>query len=452
MKYILEGKTNLLIHGGAGTGKSTYIKELVTHIENFVVVAPTGTAALNLGEVVGASTIHSLFGFKLGLLGSDTSWAQKISSQRREKLALIETLVIDEISMVNADIMDAIDLSLQVSKKNKRPFGGVRLIMVGDLFQLPPVLNHNDKDLMEYVKLTYGSYWFFKAKVWNACDFETLILQETFRQTDREFIDVLNRLRRGIPRTEDIDWLNKRLITDQKIAEQSIRIVGTNREAAEVNASKLHDIDEEPKHFVGNWEEVTALSEEEIARFKKETPVDEKLALKIGAQVMFVKNDDQNTDGHKRRWVNGSMGIVTGFSSYGVFVRIGKEAPIIVGRSKWEFVKHEIEEEFVEQTGRTRQVLRPVTCLTYEQLPLDLGWAITTHKSQGKTYESAVISIGPMSKYPGHSYVALSRVSKPEGLHLTKRVSKTDFPSDDEVAGFLTGQPRILSSELGRQG
>ena len=447
LRDILDSDSNVLLHGGAGTGKSTRIRELVTHIDNVVVVAPTGTAALNLGEEVGASTVHSLFGFKTGLLGSDTSWIQSMSSIRKQKLALIETLIIDEISMVNADVMDAIDLTLQAAKKSSRPFGGVRLIMVGDLFQLPPVLSNRDKELLDYVKRTYGSFWFFQAKVWNATDFKLVVLGKTFRQTDDEFINRLKRLRLGAPSPQDIVWLNSRVVSDLKNSESAIRIVGTNDEVAKVNALKLEEIDEEPKYFEGKWEEIEPLTQEEIAGFKRETPVNEKLCLKVGAQVMFLKNDDQNTEGQNRRWANGTMGIVTSFSSHGVFVRIGEKPPIIVGVSKWEFVKHEIVEEFDEETGRTRQMLRPITCLTYEQLPIDLGWAITTHKSQGKTYASAVISIGSMSKFPGHSYVALSRVSDPKGLHLTSRVSQKDFPRDNEVYGFLMSQSKKKVSE-----
>jgi hypothetical protein len=448
VKYILASQKNLLLHGGAGTGKSAKIKELVTHLDNVVVVAPTGTAALNLGEDVAASTIHSLFGFKLGLLGSDTSWVQSMSSQRRQKLSLIETLVIDEISMVNADVMDAINFSLQAAKKNQRPFGGARLIMVGDLYQLPPVLSNKDRELADYVKRTYGTFWFFNAKVWNSSDFDILELDKYYRQTG-EFLEILKRLRKGDTLPQDIGTLNSRVISDVESTEHSIRIVGTNNEVAEVNTAKLREIDEEPRYFIGQWEVIKPLPELETARFKREVPVEEKLALKIGAQIMFVKNDDQNTEtSNTPRWVNGSAGIVTGFSSHGVFVRIGDKPPILVGVSKWEFVKHEIEEEYVEQTGRFREVLRPITCLTYEQLPLVLGWAITTHKSQGKTYDSAVISIGQMSKYPGHSYVALSRVRTRKGLHLTGKVSTRDFPRDSEVHGFLQTRSAIKESEL----
>ena len=448
VRHILSNQKNLLLHGGAGTGKSAKIKELVTHLENVVVVAPTGTAALNLGEDVAASTIHSLFGFKLGLLGSDTSWVQSMSSQRKQKLSLIDTLVIDEISMVNADVMDAINFSLQAAKKNHRPFGGARLILVGDLYQLPPVLSSKDKELADYVKRTYGTFWFFNAKVWNASDFDVLELDKYYRQTG-EFLESLKRLRIGGTLPQDIHILNSRVISDAQSIENSIRIVGTNNEVAEVNTAKLQELDEEPRYFIGQWEVIRPLPEFETARFKKEVPVEEKLTLKMGAQVMFVKNDDQNTGtSNTPRWVNGSAGIVTGFSSQGVFVRIGdKIEPIDVGVSKWEFVKHEIEEEYIEETGRFREVLRPIICLTYVQLPLVLGWAITTHKSQGKTYDSAVISIGQMSKYPGHSYVALSRVRTREGLYLTGKVSPRDFPRNSEVHGFLQARQPITIKE-----
>jgi ATP-dependent exoDNAse (exonuclease V) alpha subunit len=453
VKHILAGHKNLLLHGGAGTGKSTKIRELVTHLDNVVVVAPTGTAALNLGEEVAASTIHSLFGFKSGLLCSDTSWVKSMSSQRRQKLSLVDTLIIDEISMVNADVIDAINLSLQEAKKSTRPFGGTRLIMVGDLYQLPPVLSNKDKELSDYVRRTYGTFWFFKAKVWNASDFEILELEKDFRQTG-EFLEALKRLRESDTLPEHIALLNRRVISGFESIENSIRIVGTNNEVSEVNTAKLAEIDEEPRLFTGQWEVIQPLPELELAKFKKEVPADEKLVLKVGAQVMFVKNDDQNTEEANRpRWVNGTVGIVTGFSTDGVFVRVGGEDNgqdkkiLKVRVSKWEFVKHELQEEYEEEKSRFKEILRPVTVLTYEQLPLVLGWAITTHKSQGKTYDSAVISIGAMSKYPGHSYVALSRVRTLEGLHLTGRVSERDFPRNGEVHGFLQGRKATTKME-----
>ncbi len=324
--------------------------------------------------------------------------------------------------------------------------------MVGDLYQLPPVLSNKDKELSDYVRRTYGTFWFFKAKVWNASDFEILELEKDFRQTG-EFLKALKRLRKSDTLPADMALLNERVISGFKSTENSIRIVGTNNEVAEVNTAKLAEIDEEPRFFTGQWEVIQPLPELELAKFKKEVPADEKLVLKLGAQVMFVKNDDQNTEEANRpRWVNGTVGIVTGFSTDGVFVRVGGEKGedkkiLKVRVSKWEFVKHELQEEYEEEKGRFKEVLRPVTVLTYEQLPLVLGWAITTHKSQGKTYDSAVISIGPMSKYPGHTYVALSRVRTLEGLHLTGRVSERDFPRNGEVHGFLEGRKATTTME-----
>ena len=440
--YIEGSENNIFVTGRAGTGKSTLLTYLIENTKKKVAVcAPTGVAALNVGGV----TIHSLFGFPFGILGTEDI-GRHLNRRTREVLAAIDMLVIDEVSMVNADLMDTMSRAMGIARgRRKLPFGGAQVVMFGDPYQLAPVPGNNEE--RAYMAENYQSNWFFDAHVWREDSLERYELSEIFRQHDEHFKEILNAIRDGSCTQEMLDYINQcgnRFPPHDDV----IRLATINESVNSVNRHRMSRLETKPKTFTAVF---SAADEKAFGRTLPAEPV---LELKIGAQVMFIKNDDSSTvknpngTGLLKRWVNGTIGTVVDLpSSGGVVVEVDGET-FDVGRSTWEKVRYEIDEQFDEALGRVKEVLVAVPLAEFQQIPLRLAWAVTVHKSQGQTYDEVVIDMGRGAFSPGQTYVALSRVRSLEGLYLTRAIRMSDIMVDADVLRFMGGSSNSSIAKL----
>jgi ATP-dependent exoDNAse (exonuclease V) alpha subunit len=414
---LLKDKTPVVfVTGKAGTGKTTFIQFLKeTYQGDAVVVAPTGVAALN----VGGATIHSFFRLPPRVV-TEADIRRVRGGQVYRKLRL---LVIDEVSMVRAEVIDAIDRFLQVNRDHSDPFGGVQVLMVGDLFQLPPVVPPPEREALR--QMGYESPYFFSAKVFKDCPMVSKELTKIFRQTDGRFIDLLNRVRVA----EDIEDVLPQLNARCRTSEQQgpiLTLSCTNRVADALNDQELGRIGSPSRTYVG---EVSGKFAVEEVKF----PSPMRLSLKAGAQVMFTKNDD------KKRWVNGTLGRVVELADDAIRVEIGEgAAPEIcdVKPVDWETFKYEYDE--------TEKRVQSVSVGSYRQFPLMLAWAVTIHKSQGKTLARVRVDLGQGAFDYGQVYVALSRCRSLADIHLVRPVRWADIKCDPEIKRFYeTLSPRF---------
>ncbi len=398
---------NLYITGKAGAGKSTLLKHFVLNTgKNYVIVAPTGVSAVN----VGGTTIHSFFRFPFGVVEeSDIEY----QPDKKDLFKNLEVLIIDEISMVRVDLLHAIDLALRKNTGNKKdPFGGVQIIMFGDLYQLPPIVRTFEEQ--KYLKDKFGGKYFFYCPAFSDVGLEQIELKENFRQKeDIIFFDLLNNIREKTFTSGDFALLNSR--HEPYInKDPAIVLATTNNIADGINEERLKGIDE--KEFVYS-------ARIERGFDTKKSPTDEKLRLKKGAQIMMIKNDTETP----RRWVNGSIGTVVALGKSTVMVDInGGEYDI--SQAMWE----EYHFEYDEEEGNI--VRLPVG--SFHQYPLKLAWAVTIHKSQGKTFDRVVIDLGRGAFAHGQTYVALSRCTSLAGIYLMRPVRNSDIIVDDEVREF----------------
>ncbi len=398
-------RDNIFVTGRAGTGKSTLLNHLSWNTSKQVVIcAPTGVAALN----VGGQTIHSLFLLPIGVI-ADREIEQ--SAALRKLLNTIDTLVIDEVSMVNADLLDAVDRSLRQARQ--RPldaFGGVQLVLFGDPYQLAPV--PGDDDERAYFADQYRSMWFFDAKVWQEAELRIFELSTIHRQHEQEFKYMLNAVRHGQVTAEIAERLNETGARDAP-HDGLITLATTNATVNRINATELARLP---------GRALTAKAEISGEFGGRAYPADESLELKVGAQVMFLRNDPD------QRWVNGSVGTVTRISST-VFVEIDGEDHE-VQPAVWEKYKY-------SYSTATKQLTRDIVA-EFTQFPLRLAWAVTIHKSQGKTYDRAIVDLGQRSFAPGQTYVALSRISSLDGLYLSRPLRPSDIIVDENVRRFMS--------------
>jgi len=413
---IEHTREHVFVTGRAGTGKSTILNHLAWHTSKIIAVcAPTGVAALN----VGGQTIHSLLRLPTGVI-ADHDLDQP--AELKKMLAAIDTLVIDEISMVSADLMDAIDRSLRQARgKRHDPFGGVQIIMFGDPYQLPPV-PPRDPHERAYFDDTYRSLWFFDAKAWIDAPLAIIELVEVHRQRDDRFKQILGAVRHGEVTADMAEELNA--AGARPAPEGVITLATTNATVSRINAERLAKITGTPLKAVA----------EINGEFRENTyPADEVLELKPGAQVMFLRND---SDG---RWVNGTIGTVSRVTGT-VWVEVGDEE-FEVEPTTWERYRYRYDAE-------TKKLEKEVVA-EFEQFPLRLAWAVTVHKSQGHTYDAAVVDLGPRAFTAGQTYVALSRVRSIEGLYLRRPLEPRDVIVDPNVVRFMraAGQAGIVSRE-----
>jgi ATP-dependent DNA helicase PIF1 len=396
--------TPLLVTGRAGTGKSTVLNRIVASEQRKVaVVAPTGVAALN----VGGQTIHSLLRLPVGLIGNSRLYQDR---ELRRLLMAIDVLIVDEISMVSADLMDGIDRALREARGRPDPFGGVQLVLFGDPFQLAPVPGGAEERAW-YAEM-YRSLWFFDAHVWDGIGLRTLHLDVIHRQQDEEFRRLLTAVRHGAVTREMAQRLNE--VGGRPLpADPPLTLASTNAAVTSINRLALADLP---------GKEATALAEVDGDFGGRTFPADEELRLKVGAHVMMLRNDP---DG---RWVNGSMGSVAKLSRGTLTVEI-------------DGVRHEVEPVTWERHRYTvrkesNELQREVVA-QFRQLPVRLGWAVTIHKAQGATLESARIDLGRRAFSPGQTYVALSRLTTLQGLYLTRPLIPGDVIVDPDVRRWV---------------
>jgi ATP-dependent exoDNAse (exonuclease V) alpha subunit len=410
---LMAGKQqNIFLTGKAGTGKSTLLRYFrSTTTKNHAVVAPTGIAAIN----VQGQTIHSFFGFKVGVTLGTVRYA---SYEKLKVLRNIETLIIDEISMVRADLLDCMDKSLRMNRRNNLPFGGVQIIAIGDPYQLPPVVTASEE---KFIMRTYGAPHFFKANSYKSGNFKTVELNKIYRQSDPEFIGILNAVRTGEHKAEHINQLHA-LTTQNRPTGKSIHLVTTNQMAQSINRTQLGLLSTNPVTY-------TAQSEGNFS--ERVAPTDIELTLKEGAKVMLLNND---RDG---RWVNGDVGTIIGLDKSAARVKFDDDGSFEdVGPNIWENIQFQYDEE--------THKIEPVVVGRFVQLPIKLAWAVTIHKSQGKTYDNVHIDFGSGTFAPGQAYVALSRATSPAGLSFEAPMMLDDVLIDKHVKEFMQGKTRKL--------
>lgn len=426
-EFVEKTGKSVFLTGKAGTGKTTFLKKVVAESKKrVVVVAPTGIAAINAGGV----TIHSFFQLPLHpfIPGMKIESKFAFSKEKRSIIKTIDILVIDEISMVRCDLLDAIDSVLRRFRNRNKPFGGVQLLMIGDLQQLSPVVTDDD---VRFLSQYYPSPYFFGSRALSMVDYVTIELKEVYRQQDLEFISILNAVRSGRPSLEIIKALNSRYDPDfvPSSDEGYIRLTTHNSIADEYNARQLSLIDE-PAHcfdadISGNFPESSY-------------PVDFRLELKAGAQVMFVKNDPSSD----KRYYNGKIGIVTDFCEEYILVQCsGEDEKIAVEPLEWENSRYVINEQTQELDSEVIGVFR--------QYPLRLAWSITIHKSQGLTFDKAIIDAAS-SFASGQVYVALSRCRTLEGMVLATPLRQDSVITDLRVEDYIEGQDAAAARSLSR--
>jgi len=397
------GESPVFVTGKAGTGKSTLVQYLRENADgNCVVLAPTGVAAMN----VRGATIHSFFRFPPRILTEDDARPVRFKKPFKK----LDLLIVDEVSMVRADVRDAMGRFLRINGAKRRlPFGGVQVLLVGDLHQLPPVVSR----AAEGFPSEYESPFFFSSRVFAGAAPAGVELQRIFRQRDDSFIRVLNDIRDGHPSDETLAVLNER-VTREVDPDRETVLTTTNLIADRINKSRLAALPGDRKTYTG----------EASGDFQPDRlPSPFELHLKRHARVMFTKNDSAG------RWVNGSLGVVEELGD--TFVRVVLDADketVDVDRTTWETYRYEFDED--------EDVHVPIVSGAYEQLPLTPAWAITIHKSQGKTLSRVRIDLGRSAFAPGQVYVALSRCRHLGGLTLSRPVAARDVFCDPRVTAF----------------
>jgi hypothetical protein len=416
-EFIEHTGKSVFLTGKAGTGKTTFLKTLRKRsTKRMIVVAPTGVAAINAEGM----TIHSFFQLPPSPFIPQATFKNhfEYSKEKRNIMRTLDLLVIDEISMVRCDLLDAIDHVMRKFREHDKPFGGVQLLMIGDLQQLTPVVTPEETEIL---KSYYNTPYFFGSKALQSIGFITIELHHVYRQQDEKFIHILNHIRDGQPTEEDLTLLNSRYdpTFHPKTEEGYIRLTTHNRSADNYNGSELEKLTAPPYTY-------QARIKGTFPEYSYPTGVE--LTLKTGAQVMFVKNDPSE----EKRFYNGRIGRVISLGEDLVQVQCqGDDEPIDVKPETWENDKYIINPE--------TKVIEPEVQGTFEQFPLRLAWAITIHKSQGLTFEHAIID-ARFSFASGQVYVALSRCKSLEGLVLASSISTSSVIRDQRVDSFIQKQ------------
>lgn len=421
-RYVKATGRSVFLTGKAGTGKTTFLKYITqTTTKRFVVLAPTGVAAINAG----GSTIHSFFQLPLcpylpdvKELVTEYQMPERYRSLRKERVKIIRTLdllIIDEISMVRADLLDAVDMTMRKYRRNDKPFGGVQLLMIGDAQQLSPVVKETER---QYMSQVYPSPYFFHSKALRQLSYVTIELQKVHRQKDEEFLEILNAVRENRMTPQLLNKLNQRVGAEPRQMEdgtEPIRLTTHNARADEVNARKLSQLPDESVTFTANVD----------GDFPETAyPADYELTLKPGAQVMFIRND---SDG---QYYNGKLGRVEKIAKGIVTIVDSNGLEIAVTPVEWQNAQYELDDD-------SGEICQNVVG-TFRQFPLRIAWAITIHKSQGLTFDDVIIDAGAAFAF-GQIYVALSRCRSLEGITLESPIYSTGIYKDQHVAAFNDG-------------
>ena len=415
LELMKENKKSLFITGKAGTGKSTLLEYFRSHTDKKpVLLAPTGVSALNIK----GQTIHSFFKFYVDI--TPEKILKKKSVKNAATYKKLTALIIDEVSMVRADLLDCVDVFLRrFGPKAGRPFGGVQMIFVGDLCQLPPVVTSAERAIFSS---HYKTPFFFSAKVFENFDVETIELEKIYRQKDQKFIDLLNRIRNNSVKSGDMDCLNSRYKPSfqPEKGDFYITLTSRNRAADHINEERLKTL--KSRTYSSN-----AFIEGEFG--KEYFPTSRDLQFKIGAQIMLLNNDQ------KKRWVNGSIGVITAVSGDQEYVRVRlypEDKTVSVYQHTWEIYRFSFSEK--------KQAVVSERAGAFVQFPFRLAWAVTIHKSQGKTFDRVIIDTSQGMFVGGQAYVALSRCTSFEGIVLKVPFKRHHIQIDRRVFDFLTEQ------------
>ena len=423
LQVIQYTRRSLFLTGKAGTGKSTFLRYVAQHTKKkYVILAPTGIAAINAG----GQTLHSFFKLPFHpLLPNDSRYnirnirkTLKYSGDTTKLLRELELIIIDEISMVRADIIDFIDKVLRIYCRNMRvPFGGKQLLLVGDIFQLEPVIKEDEWRLMQPF---YASAYFFSAKVWQEMELVSIELRKVYRQSDARFIGLLDRIRQNQTTAEDLRAINERLDASPKKGKKEGALaitLATRRDTVDyINDQKLKELEGRSSVFQG-------VIKGEFPETSLPAPME--LEVKPGAQVIFIKNDKE------KRWVNGTLGVV-------IYIDEGEGIITVVDEDGHEYdVEREVWENMRYTFNEKEQKIEEELLGTFVQFPLRLAWAITVHKSQGLTFRQVKIDFSGGGAFAGgQTYVALSRCTSLEGITLTEPIRQSDIFVRAEVVSF----------------
>lgn len=425
MAFDIVANTNkcIFITGKAGTGKTTFIQLIQQEIKkNFLVLAPTGIAAI----AVGGQTMHSFFGFPLEVIGPHTSLF--VSDENEQLLRHIDTIIIDEASMVRSDMVDGMDRYLQKVFQTHMPFGGKQVVFVGDLYQLPPVVKRGTVDDEMLCDLYgTGTPYFYKADVLKRMNLPKIEFQKIYRQTDAEFIDILDKMRIGEIGDKELAILNKNVKHVDRVDDYAVILTAINRMAERINETRLDQIDRDEFIYEGI----------KTGKFKSgDCPAPEILKLKIGAQVIFCRND------YTTGCVNGTIAKVIDLEAGTVLVQLENGRKVSVQRMKWE--------SYERVYNRESKKIESEVVGTYTQFPLKLAWAITIHKSQGMTFDRMHFDLTCGTFAAGQAYVAISRMRSLAGLTLSTQIRRHHIMVNTEIRAFANSynDEKMIKDEL----
>jgi len=408
--FDMIAKTNnsFFLTGRAGTGKTTFLKSVQEKIEKkFIVLAPTGIAAINAG----GQTIHSFFGLDFGVLGPGD-----IGTMNSNKISLIrhiDTIIIDEVSMVRCDVMDAIDRTLRFYRKNSAPFGGLQMVFVGDMFQLEPVVTLADREILQDIYHS-DSFYFYKAAVIQRYGLPKIEFMKIYRQSDPVFIELLEHVRTGSVSYRDMLRINSRVVAPGEGSQKlKVTLTCTKKSAQLINERKLEEL----------YGDLMVYEAEHSGDNRKcQDVAEDRLCLRVGAQVMFTKNDPF------QRWANGTLSVVHSLTDDCIKVRFDDGIIQEVQKVQWESIEYEYDEKSKSSKKRTIG--------TITQYPLKLAWAITIHKSQSLTFDRVAVDFGKSAFTNGQAYVALSRSRSLEGLELLRPMTLSSVLVSKDVLDF----------------
>lgn len=421
LQKMIDGQ-NIFLTGKAGTGKSTIIREFKRLTKNCVFLAPTGLAAINIS----GSTIHRFFDFKIGFLDPEKVKREVITPKFVNLIKHTHAIVIDEISMVRADVFEAIDIKLKKACNSKQPFGGIQIIIVGDPFQLNPVVSPDDR--MYFKNSYFGSHYFFNTNAWKQGGFSPINLTTVFRRANMEqgtdFLDSLNDIREGNNKHKAVSYFNERHIVP--VVGKPIILCTTNKEADESNIKSLalikSPVFKSKATVKGNFQ-------------KSDCPSNETLELKVGARVMTTANHEGD------KYMNGSLGTIVSLSPNKISVKFDANTKIVdVEKKTWEVDKYIFN---TKTNGLDKEFIG-----SFEQFPVKLAWAVTIHKAQGQTLDKVLLNLGTGAFAHGQLYVALSRVRSIDDLFLVKPVKHRDIIVDPLVLNFYNSFKNLAMKEL----
>ena len=420
-ELVANTNSSFFLTGRAGTGKTTFLRKVQKTVnKQFITLAPTGVAAI----LAGGDTIHSFFGLPMGVCTEDVYG--RMNMEHAAALRHADTIIIDEVSMVSCDTVDAIDRTIRKVLRTNAPFGGKQIIFTGDMFQLPPVVRKGaETDLLRDMYQT-ENFFFYKANVIKRMRLVKIEFQKVYRQEDGDFLRILGNVRMNKITPEDIAQLNSRVCKPEGDG-MVITLTAVNRTADAINREKLAEINSREFTYDGS---IKGKFEE------KRLPVEARLHLKVGAQVMFTRNDQQ------RRWANGTLAKVTKLTFAEIHVELKDGETYAVPKCSWDSIKYEYD--------RDARRLKKNVAGSFTQYPLKLAWAITIHKSQGLTFDKVMLNLDRGIFAPGQLYVALSRVRSLGGLFLSKEILPRYAYTNNEIIAYSNGynDQKLIDSEI----